>query len=160
MFTKNLYLYSTIQLFVQMLRFFYLPILAFVLFAPTLFAQTDCNFEFQKRKAMNLLPKGFFFTHNLPCYNENNSKKQIRATCLMFKNRTYCITVSRKEYEEAGIIATLYDDKQNVITSTLLSNKNYEKIFFECRNSALYYLQISFKDEKSYCGYVVVGVKY
>jgi hypothetical protein len=155
-----LYLCCTIQLFVQMLRFFYLSILAFVLFAPTLFAQTDCNFEFQKRKAMTLLPKGFFFTHTLPCYNENNPKKQIRATCLMFKNRTYCITVSRKEQEAAGIIATLYDDKQNVITSTLLSNKNYEKIFFECRNSGLYYLQISFKDEKSYCGYAVVGVKY
>jgi hypothetical protein len=124
------------------------------------FAQTDCNFEFQKHKAMAMLPQGFMYTHNLPCYNENNPKKQIRATCLMFKNRTYCIAVSRKQQEKQGIIATLYDDKKNVITSTLLSNKNYEKIFFECKSSGLYYLQISFKDEKSYCGYAVVGVKY
>ncbi len=141
-------------------NFFSFFCVLFCLFFSNLQAQTECNFEFQKQKAMRMIPQGFFYTHTLPCFNESNPNKQIRATCLLFKNRTYCIAVSRKEKESEGIIATLFDDKKNVITSTLLSNKNYEKIFFECKNSGLYYLQISFKDNKSYCGYAVVGVKY
>jgi hypothetical protein len=120
----------------------------------------DCNFEFYKGRAMAMLPSGFLYTHTLPCYNQNNSKKQIRATCLMFKNKNYCIAVSRKELETDGIVATLYDDKNNVVASTLLSSKNYEKITFKCRQSGLYHLAISFKDAKSYCGCVVVGVQY
>ena len=133
--------------------------LLFFLAIVTTFAQ-NCNFEFHKGKAMAMLPDGFLYTHTLPCYNENNSKKQIRATCLFFKNKSYCIAVSRKEFEEGGIIATLYDDKNNVIASTLLSKKNYEKITFQCKQSGLYHIDINFKDEKSYCGCVVVGVQY
>ncbi len=124
-----------------------------------LFAQ-DCNFAFHKGKAISMLPKGFLYTHTLPCYNANNSKKQIRATCLMFKNRNYCIVVSRADLAKDGIVATLYDDKNNVITSTLLSEKNYQKITFQCKQSGLYHIDISFKDKKSYCGCVVVGVQY
>lgn len=139
-------------------------LLTFLLFLCTLakvYAQVECNFEFHKGKAQAILPKGYLYTHTLPCYNNNNSNKVIQATCLMFKNKNYCIAVSRKETEKDGIVATLYDDKNNVIVSTLLSEKNYQKVTFQCRQSGLYRIAISFKDnKKSYCGCVVVGVQY
>ncbi len=133
--------------------------LAFLIPVFSLLAQ-NCNFAFHKGKAIEMLPDGFLYTHTLPCYNDNNPNKKIRATCLMFKNKNYCIAVSRKDLERDGIVATLYDDKNNVVVSTLLSEKNYQKITFHCRQSGLYHIDISFKDKKSYCGCVVVGVQY
>jgi hypothetical protein len=137
-------------------------IFTFLIFFITTFslAAQTCNFEFHKGKAIEMLPEGFLYTHTLPCYNDNNPNKKIRATCLMFKNKNYCIAVSRKDLERDGIVATLYDDKNNVVASTLLSHKNYQKITFQCRQSGLYHIDISFKDKKSYCGCVVVGVQY
>jgi hypothetical protein len=139
----------------------YLTAWLFIISIMSLYAQIECNFAFHKGKALSLLPKGFFYTHTLPCYNDNNSSKIIQATCLMFKNKNYCIAVSRKDTEKDGIVATLYDDKNNVVVSTLLSDKNYQKVIFQCKQSGLYHIVISFKDnKKSYCGCVVVGVQY
>lgn len=121
----------------------------------------QCNYEFQRGKALSYLPRNYFFTHTLKC-NPVSNKQGVKATYLMFKNKTYCFTASSKEGEAQGMVVTVYDDKQNVICSNYNENENrfYRKMLFQCNKSGLYTVEVSFKDAKATCGYLAVGVKY
>jgi hypothetical protein len=135
-----------------------LIILSAILFT-SLSASAQCDTELYSNKALKTLAPGFTFVKSYKIDGKNGVKKNIEYTCVFSKDTNYMVRIQGKDGGSNGIIATLYDNQRNELSTSYYNNKFYPGIQYKCKATGIYYLLFTFKDSESYCGAAVLGFK-
>jgi hypothetical protein len=130
---------------------------AAILVTTAAFAQ--CDSEQYSQKSLKALTPGFTFVKSYKIDGKNGVRKNIEYTCVFSKDTNYMIRIQGKDGGATGIVATLYDQQRNELTTSYVSNKFYPGWTYKCKATGIYYLLFTFKDSESYCGAAVLGFR-
>jgi hypothetical protein len=130
---------------------------AALLLSGAAFAQ--CDSEQYSQKSLKALTPGFTFVKSYKIDGKNGVRKNIEYTCVFSKDTNYMIRIQGKDGGANGIVATLYDQQRNELTTSFVSNKFYPGWTYKCKSTGIYYLLFSFKESESYCGAAVLGFR-
>ncbi len=124
-------------------------------------AKAQCSFtNYVGNKVRELSSDNFFYLKRFNFDAKAGEDVRVEFTCMLTEDETYKLHIIGKDGTAKGIVAILYNEDYNKITSNFHDSKFYDSWVYSCEKSGVYYLSFSFhKNSTTPCGTAILGFK-
>lgn len=123
-------------------------------------ASAQCDIKVYTSQALDALPQNFNLVKTYRVDGLKGERKRIEHSLILNSNTEYSVRVISADGGAKGLVATLYDAKHQMITTTFVSNQYLKGFTYKCPMAGRYFLVFSFEGSESYCGAASLGFKY